>query len=58
LTGERQPNNDYLCPKGAWSGSHHTGIGSNLETVQAWDIVVIQDYIQTIKWCHYLWPWK
>ena len=25
LTGDCQPNNDYLRPKGAWSGSHHTG---------------------------------
>jgi len=26
---------------------------SNIKTVQYWNIVAIQDYVQTIKWCHY-----
>jgi len=52
LTGEYQPNNDYLPPKMAWSGSHHTGHVTNLKTAQHWYIVAIQDHIQTIKWWH------
>jgi len=30
-----------------------TGNVSNIKTVQYWNIVAIQDYVQTTKWCHY-----
>jgi len=32
-----------------WTGN----VSTNIKTVQYWNIVAIQDYVQTIKWCHY-----